>query len=100
MAPMIPAYLFAAAMILTLFYLAKKNQMEGWLKHRAQPITFAVDSFRNEPASPEIDSNRYLFEHLKALENLNRALIAYHVPQKPAFAVRAAVTVKGRKEVG
>jgi hypothetical protein len=98
---MILAYLFAAIMILTLFYLAKKNQKEGWRKQRPQPIRFAVDSYKSEPASPEIDYESNPLGHLKELENLNRALTGYHVPQKPAVAIPVPipVSVKGRKEV-
>ncbi len=96
MTQLILAYLFAAVMILTLFYLGKKNQREGWRKMRVQPISFAVESNQSRPSSPEIDYAEPL-GHLKELEDLNRALTAYQTPQKPAVAIPVAVPVTVRK---
>jgi hypothetical protein len=80
------AYAFAVLMILTQYYMARRNQKQGWTRRRASPAS----SPALQEASPvriERPETERPFQHLAELEALNRALIEYHIPQHPESTV-------------
>jgi hypothetical protein len=82
------AYLFAVVMISIQYYMARRNQRQGWTKLRTELIQPQEAPMKPSPVSIErIDEeDDRPFRHLAELEALNRALTEYHVPQKPEAA--------------
>ncbi len=86
MMQMTVAYLFAMIMIVGLFVLAKRNQKQGWKKHRH---TFEA----SEQEIPPV-------EHFSDLMRLNRSLSAYGQAVQPAMSAVAVKTSRKERVLG
>ena len=101
MAQLILAYLIAAALAVTVVYLARQNRKQGW--QRPAPVWFGVALGTREAAKPAAfgtgsDSGDLMTELL----HLNRELAAHGSPVKPegeATETPEFVTVGTRENV-
>jgi hypothetical protein len=73
------AYLSAAGLIAGLVLLARRNQQQGWHKHRAQWLEVqsnaAVRAFVAKPLPPD-----ETLQHLADLDRLRQSLVAHNQP--------------------
>jgi hypothetical protein len=91
------AYGFAVLMILTQYFMARRNRRQGWTKRRVSLATSRVSQEVSPMKMDQAEEDRP-FRHLAELEALNRALIAYHVPQKPEVTVETTATPEAETE--
>jgi hypothetical protein len=80
------AYLFAVVMISIQYYLARRNQLQGWTKLRMEQRPPQEATMSRSPVDIEPFEDDRRLRHLAELTALNRALTEYHVPQKPEIA--------------
>ena len=91
------AYGFAVLMILTQYYMARRNQKQGWTKPRLSQATSPASQGVSQMKMDQTEEN-LPFRHLAELEALNRALIAFHIPQKPEVSVETTATPEAEME--
>jgi hypothetical protein len=82
------AYLFAVLLILAQHKMARRNQKQGWTRRRLQEVpTVEQSPVKQSPVKIEPAERDRPFRHLEELAALNRALLEYHIPQRPEVSV-------------